>query len=124
MQGKDSLVHMENGCICCDLNEEFLAQVVGLAREGTVDYILVESTGVADPEPVAESLIEPSLTIGEAKDKLGDMVKLGMHPCLRVSMLHCDRATFSYFSQCFCHVLLRAHAPTTFTVIMCGVLSF
>lgn len=77
LQGDDSLVHLENGCICCDLNEEFVKQVVELSQRGGFDYIVVENTGVADPEPVAESLIEPSIAIGEAKDKLTDIVKLG-----------------------------------------------
>lgn len=71
------MVHLENGCICCDLNEEFVKQVVTLARKGTFDYILVENTGVAEPEPVAESLVDPSIAIGDAKERLGDMVKLG-----------------------------------------------
>lgn len=78
VQGNDSLVHLENGCICCDLNEEFVTQVVTLAKERAFDYILVENTGVAEPEPVAESLIDPSIAVGEAKDKLGDIVKLGV----------------------------------------------
>eukprot|EP00892_Ulva_mutabilis_P000080 jgi/Ulvmu1/10072/UM006_0019.1 len=76
VKGDDSLVHLENGCICCDLNEEFVAQVVSLARQGTFDYIVVENTGVADPEPVAESLIEPGILVGENNDRLVDMVKL------------------------------------------------
>lgn len=82
LQGKDTLVHLENGCICCDLNEEFVTQVASLARGGGFEYILVENTGVAEPEPVAESLIEPSITVGEARDKLGDIVKLGVHESL------------------------------------------
>eukprot|EP00892_Ulva_mutabilis_P000081 jgi/Ulvmu1/10073/UM006_0020.1 len=76
VKGDDSMVHLENGCICCDLNEEFVKQVVSLARQGEFDYIVVENTGVADPEPVAESLIEPSMVVGETNDKLVDVVKL------------------------------------------------
>lgn len=85
MQGKDSLVHLENGCICCDLNEEFVKQVVDLAHGGAVDYILVENTGVAEPEPVAQSLIEQGILVGtgDVKEKLPDVVKLGAL-CLRV----------------------------------------
>lgn len=80
MQGDDSLVHLENGCICCDLNEEFVKQVVQLSQRGGFDFIVVENTGVADPEPVAESLIEPSIAVGDTKDKLVDIVKLGVPP--------------------------------------------
>lgn len=70
-------MHLENGCICCDLNEEFVKQVVSLYRLGGFDYILVENTGVADPEPVAESLVNQGIGLAGSKEKLTDMVKLG-----------------------------------------------
>jgi G3E family GTPase len=60
------------------LNEEFLKQVVSLTREGGFDYVIVENTGVAEPEPVAQSLIDPSIAVGEAGESLTSFVRLGV----------------------------------------------
>ena len=44
---------MSNGCICCTLREDLLEQVRSLAQEGRFDYLLIESTGISEPLPVA-----------------------------------------------------------------------
>lgn len=50
---EEKLVEMSNGCICCTLRKDLLAEVRQLASEGRFDYLLIESTGIGEPMPVA-----------------------------------------------------------------------
>ncbi|WP_420004270.1 GTP-binding protein [Arenibacterium sp. LLYu02] len=52
-QTEETLVEMSNGCICCTLRDDLLAEVRRLADEGRFDYLLIESTGISEPLPVA-----------------------------------------------------------------------
>ena len=52
---EETLVEMSNGCICCTLRDDLLAEVSRLAQERRFDYLLIESTGISEPIPVAQT---------------------------------------------------------------------
>lgn len=52
---EEKLVEMSNGCICCTLRDDLIQEVSNLAREGRFDYLIIESSGISEPIPVAHS---------------------------------------------------------------------
>ncbi|MFW7377534.1 MAG: zinc metallochaperone GTPase ZigA [Oligoflexus sp.] len=69
---EETLVEMSNGCICCTLREDLLLEIKRLAQEGRYDYLLIESTGVSEPLPVAETFFYTD----ENGHSLSDFAKL------------------------------------------------
>ncbi|MCY1642384.1 zinc metallochaperone GTPase ZigA [Methylorubrum sp. SL192] len=68
----ERLVEMTNGCICCTLRDDLLAEVRRLAAEGRFDYLLIEGTGIAEPLPVASTFSFRD----EAGEALSDVARL------------------------------------------------
>lgn len=54
-RGRDELIEMSNGCICCTLRADLLEHISELARQQRFDYLLIESTGISEPMPVAQT---------------------------------------------------------------------
>ncbi len=71
-RAEEKLVEMSNGCICCTLREDLLEEVSALARDGRFDYLLIESTGISEPLPVAETFTFRD----EAGQSLADIARL------------------------------------------------
>ena len=71
-RAEEKLVEMTNGCICCTLRDDLLVEVRRLAAEGRFDYLMIESTGIAEPLPVAATFDFRD----EAGESLSDVARL------------------------------------------------
>jgi G3E family GTPase len=71
-RSEETLVEMTNGCICCTLRDDLLKEVRKLSEEGRFDYLVIESTGISEPLPVAATFSFRD----EDGDCLGDVARL------------------------------------------------
>ncbi|MBO6555300.1 MAG: GTP-binding protein [Pseudomonadales bacterium] len=70
-RSEEKLVEMSNGCICCTLREDLLEEVNKLAQDGRFDYLVIESTGISEPLPVAETFTfadEDGISLSDVAD--------------------------------------------------------
>ncbi len=65
---EEKLVEMTNGCICCTLREDLLTEVSRIAREKRFDYLLIESSGISEPLPVAQTFVFDDPEGGSLRD--------------------------------------------------------
>lgn len=72
LRGDDQLVELANGCICCTLRDDFVSEVGRLAADDHFDHLLIESTGISEPLPVAAAFSLP--LHGEAQ--LGEIAEI------------------------------------------------
>lgn len=77
LRTEEKLVELSNGCICCTLREDLIIEVEKLVKSGDIDYIVIESSGISEPIPVAQTFtyMDEELNINlEAYCKLDTMV--------------------------------------------------
>jgi G3E family GTPase len=80
---EEKLVEMTNGCICCTLRDDLLQEVEVLAAQNKYDYLLIESTGIAEPLPVAATFYfrdEDGKSLSAEMDK--GAIKANLDKCL------------------------------------------
>src|SRR3546814_7849384 len=95
-RSEESLVEMTNGCICCTLRDDLLNEVRALAEAGRFDYLVIESTGISEPLPVASTFSfrdEAGVSLGDVS-RLDTMVRSEEHTSELQSLMRISYAVF------------------------------
>jgi G3E family GTPase len=81
----NGMVQLENGCICCTLRDDLVIELATLAQKGDVDHIIVESTGISEPHPVAQTFSMPITDLASAvsQDEAGDAKRAALMAATR-----------------------------------------
>lgn len=64
-EGADDLVALQNGCICCTLKMDLIKQLTDICATGKFDYIVIEASGICEPEPIAQTICSIPMMTGE-----------------------------------------------------------
>ena len=108
-RSEEKLVEMSNGCICCTLREDLLEEVERLAGEGRFDYLLIESTGISEPMPVAATF--------EFEDEAGKSLSKVARLDTMVTVVDARAFIEDYSSADFLHQRGQTAEPDTRTVV-------
>mgnify|MGYP004709790275 FL=1 len=60
----EKLVSMANGCICCTLREDLIVELNNIVADGSIEHIVIESSGISEPIPIAQSIVLPDNPLG------------------------------------------------------------
>ncbi len=114
------LIEMTNGCICCTLRDDLLQEVSRLAREGRFDYLLIESTGISEPLPVAAIFT----FVDETGQSLSEVARLDkMVTLIDAAKLLVACGCLAYFGKTFRSVLRKTSVAQKVSRSSCGELA-
>ncbi|DBB14684.1 TPA: hypothetical protein ACH3X3_004307 [Trebouxia sp. C0006] len=99
---QEQLVELSNGCICCTLRQDLIQEVAEMAAAGRFDYLLIESTGISEPLPVAATFHMPDAS-GNTMDKYATIDTMVTVVDASNFMADCES----------CHLLLDRHLAST-----------